>query len=152
MFSRLVLLFFLALSAVLIDAAPVQADKRQIGNLQCNVDRVKIVSDIAGAKSTVNTLATQLASDPAGSDSISQVSDGIANAQDGISQIAKSLFTGQQAPADARQQVEDGLTTATTALANITSTDPDVTSNLTKAQGQLQKAATAGEGVLANCK
>lgn len=60
-------------------------------------------------------------SDAAGAQGISAVTDGINNAQAGISTIAKALLTGQTAPADARQQVEDGLVAAGSALSNITS-------------------------------
>ena len=60
-------------------------------------------------------------SDATGSEGISGVTDGINNAQAGIATIAKALLTGQKAPADARQQVEDGLTSAGSALASINS-------------------------------
>ncbi|KAK7678074.1 hypothetical protein QCA50_013479 [Cerrena zonata] len=150
MLSRIIFVLFVALSAVFVQAAPLAT--RQIGNLQCNLDRIKIVSDLAQAKKTTQTLTTQLGSDPAGSQGISAVSDGLSNAQAGIATIAKSLFTGQAAPADARQQVADGLTAAGTALASINSTDPTVTSNLDKLQTQLTSAGTAGEGVVSNCK
>ncbi|KAI0786988.1 hypothetical protein C8Q75DRAFT_808064 [Abortiporus biennis] len=136
-----------------VEAASLQRyDRRQIGNLQCNIDRLKIVADLAGAKSTAQTLTQQLASDAAGSQSISTVSDGISSAQSAIGQIAAALLTGQQAPAAARDQVAAGLTQATQALANITSTDAAVTQNLSKIQGQLSKAADAGNGVVTNCK
>ena len=40
--------------------APIE-DKRQIGDLQCNIARFKIVTDIAKMKGTVKTLAGQVA-------------------------------------------------------------------------------------------
>ncbi|KAL4251058.1 hypothetical protein ABKN59_006219 [Abortiporus biennis] len=153
--SRVILaLFALCLFCLsFVEAASLQRyDRRQIGNLQCNIDRLKIVADLAGAKSTAQTLTQQLASDAAGSQSISTVSDGISSAQSAIGQIAAALLTGQQAPAAARDQVAAGLTQATQALANITSTDATVTQNLSKIQGQLSKAADAGNGVVTNCK
>ncbi len=42
--------------------APLEFGKRQLGDLQCNINRVQIVADIAQMKETVNTLATQVAS------------------------------------------------------------------------------------------
>ena len=103
--------------------------------------------------------------------------DSVSGAQDAIGVIAKALFTGQAAPASARDDVRSNLEAAGTALASITSyvpalcvwgchdsgadccvtkilyrTDPAVTANLDKATTQLTNAGEAGEGVVANCK
>lgn len=40
--------------------APTSAAKRQIGDLQCNINRLQIVSDIAQMQGTVKTLASQV--------------------------------------------------------------------------------------------
>ena len=34
---------------------------RQIGNIQCNIDRLSIVGDLAGLQKTLKTLTTQTA-------------------------------------------------------------------------------------------
>ena len=46
---------------------------------------------------------------------------GLTSAQQGIATIAKALLTGQTAPADARDQVGQGLQTAQSSLASINS-------------------------------
>ncbi|PSR75683.1 hypothetical protein PHLCEN_2v8974 [Hermanssonia centrifuga] len=151
-----------ALCGVLVQTAPLEFNKRQIGDLQCNVNRVQIVSDIAQMKQTVNALATQVASDPVSSAAVSSAQAGISSAESAIGGIALSIITGQTAPAADRTQVESGLTAVGAGLGNITShiaiiegttcrTDPAVTANVQKAQQQLASATTAGDGVLANC-
>lgn len=47
--------------------------------------------------------------------------NGISSADSGVKTIAGALLTLQQAPAAARQQVEDGLTAATSALSSVSS-------------------------------
>lgn len=119
--------------------APLQLEQRQIGNVQCNVNRLQIVGDLTGAKSTAQTLTTDLASlaisiptvlcsislyfirDPASSQLMDTINQGISDAQDGISQIASALFTGQQAPAEDRDQVASGLGSAIDAAGSLTS-------------------------------
>jgi len=153
MFARITAVFFCALvflGAILVDAAPLAA--RQIGDLQCNIDRLKIVGDIVSATSTAKTLTSQLASDTNGSALIATVTQGLNDASSGIGQIATALFTGQTAPAASRDQVEQGLTNAVNAANSITSTDAKVTSNVNKLKSELQAAVQAGDGVLSNCK
>lgn len=122
-------------------SAPVhQLASRQIGNLQCNIDRLKIVGDIFTATQTTNSLSKQLVAyvfplspslssililtsrrDTTGASQISTVSDGLNQASAGITQIATALFTGQAAPAAARDQVEQGLNSAFEAASSIVS-------------------------------
>ncbi|THH00318.1 hypothetical protein EW026_g2199 [Hermanssonia centrifuga] len=139
------------LCGVLVQTAPLEFGKRQLGDLQCNINRVQIVADIAQMKETVNTLATQVASDPVSSAAVSSAQAGISAAESAISGIALSIITGQAAPAADRTQVESGLNAVLAGLGNITSTDPAVTANVQKAQQQLASASAAGDGVLANC-
>ncbi|KAI0048666.1 hypothetical protein FA95DRAFT_1490529 [Auriscalpium vulgare] len=122
---------------------------RQIGNLQCNLDRAGIVLSLAGAKGTVSDLATSNTTDAS---NIQTVANGIAGAQGAIGVIGKALITGQTAPADARTQVGGNLTQAITTLANIKSDDADTSSKLATAAKQLNDSATAGAGVVSNCK
>ena len=102
-------------------------------------------------------------------------------AQGAIGVIAKALFTGQTAPAAARDQVAGNLTAANTALGALSScvpllvsspaaagagadvahlcctphaarrTDETVSGLITKANSQLAAGAKAGEGVVSNC-
>jgi len=55
-------------------------------------------------------------SDAATTAQLQTASQGIASAKAGVAKIAAALLTGQQAPAADRQQVQDGLTAASTAL------------------------------------
>ncbi|KAJ3490025.1 hypothetical protein NLI96_g1710 [Meripilus lineatus] len=138
--------------ASMAGAAPLQLESRQIGGIQCNVNRLQIVSDLTGAKATAKTLTAALASDQASSDLMSTVTQGISDAQAGIGKIAQALFTGQQAPAEDRDQVASGLGAAIDAAGSLDTTDDATSQDVTKLQQQLAKAATAGKGVVANCK
>lgn len=60
-------------------------------------------------------------SDAATTSAASQAQTALTSAKAGIAKIALAIVTGQQAPAAARDQVQQGLTTAQTALAGITS-------------------------------
>ncbi|KAI0061075.1 hypothetical protein BV25DRAFT_787629 [Artomyces pyxidatus] len=135
--------------ALLARTAPLQT--RQIGNIQCNLDRLNIVLSLAAAKSTAGKLSTALSNSPDASN-VQSVTDGISGAQGAIGVIGKALLTGQSAPADARQEVSGNLTIATTALGKISSSDSKVSSTLATAQKQLSDAVDAGNGVIANCK
>ncbi|KAH8102143.1 hypothetical protein BXZ70DRAFT_55412 [Cristinia sonorae] len=157
MFARLATIFttLVLLGAALVGAAPTDMHMhyaRQIGNLQCNLDRLKIVGDIFAASQTTKTLTKQLSADANGSSLISTVNDGLNQASSGIGEIAVALFTGQKAPAASRDQVESGLNSAFTAVNSITSENAAVTNNVNKLKTQLQAAGSAGDGVLANCK
>ncbi|KAL5514720.1 hypothetical protein ACEPAG_2036 [Sanghuangporus baumii] len=160
MFSRLSFVSLLAVPVVLCFfaqsafAAPTGGElvSRQVGDLQCNLDRLAIVAALAQTKSDVNALASAGASDPSVTSATTQADSGLTDAQNGITTIAEALIQGQTAPASARDQVGQGLTTIQTALDGINSTDPNVTSALSKAKSELAKAVTAGQGVVSNCK
>ena len=65
--------------------------------------------------------ADLLLSDPAVTSATTTAQGGLTSAKDGIKTIAEALLTGQNAPADARTEVADGLTTAQNALSSINS-------------------------------
>ena len=114
---------------------------RQIGNIQCNINRLQIVTGLAGLQNTLKTLASQSSSYAfpcsfgvlatyelswSGSDtetaaSVQSVQESVTGAQGAIGVIAKALFTGQAAPAAARDQVAGNLTAAQTTLSSISS-------------------------------
>jgi len=98
--------------------------------------------------------------------------DGISNAQAGVGKIAKALLTGQQAPDADRDQVKDGLVTASTALGStnayvslpssgvsmagadivfLSRTDPAVDSAVATASSAVQDTENAGLQVVSNC-
>jgi len=99
--------------------APVPFEKRQIGDVQCNVARLKTVGALTKAQKAVKALAAQ-ANGTADATNIATAASSLASAQDGIKTIAGSILTGKAAPASARTQVGDGLENALSALGNVT--------------------------------
>ncbi|KAH9928017.1 uncharacterized protein BXZ73DRAFT_102524 [Epithele typhae] len=153
MMSRVVVFLFAflyLLAGSQVYAAPAQEiAARQLGNLQCNIDRLSIVAGLASLQGTLKKIAS---SDNSTADSVATVQDAVSGAQGAIGVIAKALLTGQAAPAAARDQVQGNLTAAATALADVTSTDSATSSIIAKAGTLLTKSGAAGEGVVANCK
>ncbi|KAF9498317.1 hypothetical protein BDN71DRAFT_1443648 [Pleurotus eryngii] len=139
--SALLAIFFFAFFAL---AAPV-VETRQVGNLTCNVARLRIVGALAATNDDVSKIST---ADATAADAVATAQSGLSSAGDGIKTIAGSILTGQQAPASARDQVGQGLIDAQTALQSIDGTDPAVTTAL----GNMAKAIKAGQDVVANCK
>ncbi|OSD00437.1 hypothetical protein PYCCODRAFT_1371056 [Trametes coccinea BRFM310] len=125
---------------------------RQIGDLQCNVDRLSIVAGLATTQGTLKKLSQDLAHDPTSAASVQSAADSISGAQGAIGVIAKALLTGQTAPAEARNQVLGNLTAAHDTLAAINSTDSTASATLQKALSELNDSAEAGNGVVNNCK
>ncbi|KAJ8469177.1 hypothetical protein ONZ45_g16977 [Pleurotus djamor] len=112
--SAIVAFFMFALVAQ-IEAAPIEA--RQIGNLTCNVARLRIVGALASASSNVNKIST---ADAATASAVADAKDGLSSANAGIKTIAGAIITLQKAPATARDQVEAGLLKTQGALQSIT--------------------------------
>ncbi|KAJ7735123.1 hypothetical protein DFH07DRAFT_928211 [Mycena maculata] len=142
--ARILTVLFALLVASVAVAAPVE--KRQIGDLTCNIDRLKIVSTLAGTTSAVGKIQ---GTDPTTATQVAAAQAGLSSASDGIKTIAAALFTGQTAPASARTQVQTGLLAAQSALGNIT--DPTATAAAATAQSSLAAAIQDGQGVVANC-
>ncbi|KAF7349113.1 hypothetical protein MVEN_01433500 [Mycena venus] len=126
-------------------AAPLQ--QRQVGDLQCNINRLKIVASLASTTTAVGKIDT---TDPATASAVTAAQAGLSSASDGIKTIAQSLVTGQTAPASARDQVGAGLLAAQTALTGIT--DPAAATAVTAAQNQLTTTIADGKAVVADCK
>ncbi|KAI0786989.1 hypothetical protein C8Q75DRAFT_808065 [Abortiporus biennis] len=136
-----------------INAAPLPTDilKRQIGDLQCNIDRIQIITQVNEATADAQTLSGQLSSDPAASELVSSITSGLNATQSGINEILDALSQGQKAPADVRDAVGEGLTQAIEALDNITTTDPNAVKTMSKLQVELDQAAAAGNAVVTDC-
>ncbi|THH17983.1 hypothetical protein EW146_g2908 [Bondarzewia mesenterica] len=136
--------------AVFVNAAPLTS--RQIGNLQCNIDRLAIVGKLGQTQSSLTDLAGAL-NGTSDATNVQAVQTSVSGAQGAIGVIAKALLTGQTAPAEARDQVAGNLTAATTTLDAINRhvTDPTASALLGTVQSQLQGAVTAGKGVVSNC-
>ena len=113
---------------------------RQIGDLQCNIDRAAIVIDIAVLKGTVDKIRsevsscvfflapsfpaqglTRLLSDAANTAAINSAENGIAEAEKAIGNIALSILLGKIASPTDRQHVSQGLTAVGTGLSAINS-------------------------------
>jgi len=153
-FSIVLLLVSLASVTVALPYPYHVVERRQIGDLQCNLNRLGIVGDLSALGKNVDDMATATSGDATLSPLVASAQDGVNNATAGIKTIAQSLFTGQAAPADARDQVQSGLEAVGTALGQISaanSTDTSVTTPLAAAQTNLQKATTAGKNVVADC-
>ncbi|KAF5392120.1 hypothetical protein D9757_003312 [Collybiopsis confluens] len=125
--------------------------KRQVGDLQCNIARLKTVSSLAATTKSVQEIASAAGSDAATSSAAQAAASGLSTAKSGISQIAKALVAGQNAPASGRDQVGQGLIAAQNALNSITSTDPTVSAALSQAQTDLGNTISAGQQVSTDC-
>ncbi|KAJ7667097.1 hypothetical protein B0H17DRAFT_1252110, partial [Mycena rosella] len=129
-------------------SAPIE--QRQVGDLQCNIDRFKIVTSLAATGSAVGKIDTTYVHDPATAAAVTAAQTGLSSAGDGIKTIALSLVTGQAAPATARTQVQQGLLDAQTALTGIT--DATVNATLADAQSKLASTIQDGTAVVTDCK
>ncbi|KAJ7215348.1 hypothetical protein GGX14DRAFT_359577, partial [Mycena pura] len=94
--------------------APVE--QRQLGSIQCNLDRVKILADLVQANSAVSAIDT---SDAATGTAVAAAQAGLKKVNGAIENIALALVTGKAAPADARTAVSEGLNETRSALAGI---------------------------------
>ncbi|KAJ6549798.1 hypothetical protein B0H19DRAFT_1031434 [Mycena capillaripes] len=149
--ARILYVIWALCLALLTVAAPLQ--QRQVGNLQCNINRFKIVTSLASTSTAVGKIDT---TDPATASAVTAAQAGLTSAGAGIKTIALSLVTGQAAPASARDQVQTGLLAAQTALAGITDANPSfsptATAAVTAAQNQLTTTISDGAAVVADCK
>ncbi|KAJ7669062.1 hypothetical protein B0H17DRAFT_949358, partial [Mycena rosella] len=91
--------------------------RRQTGDLQCNLARLRIISDVAGAQTLIGQLnTTDLTT--ASLAAVAQAS--LKSANDGIQDVLTAVLNGQIAPANARDQVGVGIAEAILAVGNIT--------------------------------
>jgi hypothetical protein len=60
MFARTLVALFLGVAAVQVSAAPMHS--RQLGNLDCNINRLAIVAGLAKTQSQLKDLATVVGS------------------------------------------------------------------------------------------
>ncbi|THH27424.1 hypothetical protein EUX98_g6755 [Antrodiella citrinella] len=156
MFSRafFVLCSVVVLGATLASAAP-QAQAhivRQTGDLECNINRVRILGEIFLVGQTARNLTQELASDHQGSILIGVVNKALVSTEDGLADIASALFNQQPSPAAAITQVGNGISDMFDAASNITSTNAAVKENVNTLKGQLQEASFAGDKVEETCK
>ncbi|KAK9780545.1 hypothetical protein AB5N19_03869 [Seiridium cardinale] len=126
----------LAVSATLAGAASIESRQSAIS---CNVARLQIVKAIGDTNKAVGDIQDPTVQTAAAA--------GVKQAQGGVADVAKSIFSGAAPSADGRNAVEAGLNATSTALAGGDATDPAIAT----AQTSLQDAIAAGQDVLANC-
>ncbi|KAJ6544227.1 hypothetical protein B0H19DRAFT_1170003 [Mycena capillaripes] len=136
-FSSVLFALFIASAAV---AAPVNQ------RASCGVDRFKIVTTLAATGLAVGKIDT---TNPDTATAVAAAKAGLTSAGNGIKDIALALITGGSPPADARNQTQQGLLDAQTALSGIT--DDTVTADVASASSKLAAAIQDGDDVVADC-
>ncbi|KAF5317743.1 hypothetical protein D9619_012604 [Psilocybe cf. subviscida] len=144
------LLSFITMSALVatIAAAPV-AFGGQLGNLACNVARLQTVTGIEATSAAVNKIPT--AGNATVATALSAAKAGLDQSTAGVTTILDALFSGQDAPSDARNQVGAGFAQTQTALQGIASTGSATSKAVKKALAKLQKTINAGNVVVSQC-
>ncbi|TCD66099.1 hypothetical protein EIP91_001751 [Steccherinum ochraceum] len=97
-----------ALSSLAV-AAPSIVNTRQSGDALCNEDRFRTVGAVIQAVVTTRNLTQQLASDPVGSAAIANVTQGLNEIEDGISDYVAAILSGSQASDSTQNQIEEGI-------------------------------------------
>ncbi|KAJ7165590.1 hypothetical protein C8R43DRAFT_918170 [Mycena crocata] len=138
------ILFSLCLAACAL-AAPMH--RRQTGDLDCNLARLKIISDVAATGALIGQLNT---TDLSTALAVAGAQAGLKSVDDGVQAILTAVFDGKTAPASSRDQVSDGLALAAKALGLIT--DPSASATVAEAQAKLTSAVKDGDDVVAKCK
>ncbi|ETW83851.1 hypothetical protein HETIRDRAFT_102501 [Heterobasidion irregulare TC 32-1] len=149
-FSVPKLFIFAAVLACAFVANAGPLSRRQVGNAQCNIDRLKFVVNLQETSDQINKLATELANTNFSStvDSAQSGIDGAFQATDGI---ADAIFSNQTAPPELRNQVGGNLTIVLKALLSINTTDPTASATLENAKSFFQTAAEASNDVVEDC-
>lgn len=134
----------------------------QLGSIQCNIARVRIVGALGDAGDAISNIQ-----DPATS---AAASAGLDQANGGISQIASAIVAGEAPPAEGRSEVEAGLKAMGTALTagdryvslkalgnlsrpifNLLTPHDSTDAAVGDAQSALADATAAGQDVVAQC-
>ncbi|KAJ6454305.1 hypothetical protein C8R47DRAFT_1030016 [Mycena vitilis] len=139
--SSIIFALFVAASAV---AAPLY--RRQTGDLDCNLARLKIIFDVAQTQKLVAQINS---TDLATASSVAVAQTGLTSMNDAIQEILAALVNNQTAPANFRDQVSQGINATRSALQEIT--DPSLNASVAAAQASLLAAGKDGDQVLAGC-
>ncbi|KAI0372415.1 hypothetical protein BV20DRAFT_1050747 [Pilatotrama ljubarskyi] len=143
---------FAALASQVAIAAPA---RRQLGDLQCNIDRGEIIFNVGQLASTVASIsnATGFASANNTADAdLKTLQTGVQGVAGAVKGIILTLANGENAPPDLRTQVAHNLTDIRLALGNLSSSDNTTSALLNMANTQLINADLAATGVFTNCK
>ncbi|KAA1474610.1 hypothetical protein DENSPDRAFT_841220 [Dentipellis sp. KUC8613] len=135
--------------AVVINAAPLQ--RRQRGDVQCNIDRLKVVVGMQEALDSVNQLSTQLGCNSSFASNITTAQTGIHGAQVATDGISQAIFANKTADPGLRDQFGGNITMALAALQAVQPTDSTSNATLTQALVSLNSTGQAGNDVVADC-
>ncbi|KAI0719803.1 hypothetical protein C8T65DRAFT_756521 [Cerioporus squamosus] len=130
------------------------ASRRQLGNLQCNIDRGEIFFHVAQLGQTAAALgnATALvASKNTTHADIMAMKSGAAGAGEAIKLILTGVLNGKAANPLFRDQVGGNFTMFLNALNDLNSTHPTTSALLKTANSQYTNSLLAAEGVVNNC-
>ncbi|KAF7300390.1 hypothetical protein HMN09_00922500 [Mycena chlorophos] len=142
--------FVLALSAV---SAPTP-NRRQIGDLGCNLARLQIIKDIGTARDLISSIQGQNGtSDLPTSISLAASQTALTSVQSAIQDILDNVLINNPAPEITRGQVVGGVESALTALNQAASTisDSNLNSTLAQALSVVQFSRGDAKGVITNC-
>ncbi|KAJ7450062.1 hypothetical protein B0H11DRAFT_1877630 [Mycena galericulata] len=141
--------FFSVLFSICIAACAMAAPmhRRQIGNLDCNLARLKSVVDVADAQTLIGQINTTELSTAT---SVAVAQAALNSVNDATQTILNAVFANQTAPADSRDQFASGLDAALEALKMIN--DQSQNATVTAAQAKILSAGQDGNSVVADCK
>ncbi|KAJ7450055.1 hypothetical protein B0H11DRAFT_1743377 [Mycena galericulata] len=127
--------------------------RHQIGNLDCNLARLKSVVDVADAQTLIGQINTTYVSDPIYTTNIHPLTTDLQRTLNGdlggqSQTILNAVFANQTASANSRDQFASGLDAALEALKMIN----DQNATVTAAQAKILGAGQDGNSVVADCK
>ncbi|KAJ7235253.1 hypothetical protein C8J57DRAFT_1471489 [Mycena rebaudengoi] len=137
-------LLFLSIVALTL-SAPLH--RRQQGNLECNLARLRIISEVKATEDAVAQIDTTELKTAA---AVGVAQAGLKSIDDAIQDILTAVFNNEAAPADSRDQVSEGANVVKIALDSIT--DPSANATVAVAVEKLIAAGAAGDDVVALCK
>ncbi|KAI1792783.1 hypothetical protein LXA43DRAFT_972420 [Ganoderma leucocontextum] len=139
-------------ASMLANGAPA---RRQLGNLECNIDRAEIVFHVAQFAGIVNTLGNNthlVAANKTVKHDVMTLQTGAQGAGGAIKQIVLALVNGDKADPNLRTQVGGNLTAIRDALADLSSKDNSTSALLDTANTEFVNSVNAANGVVNNCK
>ncbi|PPQ94086.1 hypothetical protein CVT25_009235 [Psilocybe cyanescens] len=126
----------------------------QSSNATCNIDRLQTVVGLDNSASLIQkAIKDSSSNDTAAVSQLKAAANGIQSAQAGVDTILQALVTGQAPPANARQQVGDGIDAAGAALISAfgNSTTSALSADIADAQSAVAGTLAAGIRVVSDC-
>ncbi|KAJ7227562.1 hypothetical protein C8J57DRAFT_1585278 [Mycena rebaudengoi] len=108
------ILLFLSVAALAL-SAPLH--RRQQGNLECNLARLKIISEVRETEDAVAQIDTTELNAAA---AVGVAQAGLKSIDNAIQDILAAIFDNEPAPADSREQLADGAKAVKIGLDSIT--------------------------------